>query len=127
MSSTTDTTPLTATPASSSPWINDDWLAVWIGLLIFLASLAWLYGYDVLGWAVTTSVWIDPGAALGTVSKAYADLGGPGALVATYLALVGVLTIGVAALRANVLRFVAAFTVVFVIGYASWIVGSYAR
>jgi uncharacterized membrane protein YadS len=47
--------------------------------------------------------------------------------VATYLVLVGVLTIGVVALRANVLRFVAAFSVVFVIGYASWIVGSYAR
>jgi uncharacterized membrane protein YadS len=127
MSSTSDTTPLVAAPAPSSPWINDDWLAVWIGLLIFLASLAWLYGYDALGWVVTTSVWIDPSAALGTVSKAYADLGGPGALVATYLALVGVLTVGITALGANVVRFVAAFTVVFVIAYASWIVGSYAQ
>jgi uncharacterized membrane protein YadS len=127
MSTTTDSPAWESTHSSSSPWINDDWLSVWIGLLIFFSALAWLYGYDLLGWAVTTSVWIDPGQALSTVSKAYAALGGPGGLAVTYLALLAVLTIGAAALRANVLRFVAAFTVVFWFAYASWIVGSYAQ
>src|SRR5262249_20742585 len=116
-----------STPSSSSPWVNDDWLSVWIGLLIFFSALTWLYGYDLLGWAVTTSVWTDPSQALGTVSKAYAPLGGPGGLAVTYLALLVVLTIGAAALRANVLRFAAAFSVVFWIAYASWIIGSYAQ
>ena len=69
MSTTTDSPAWDSTHSSSSPWINDDWLSVWIGLLIFFSALAWLYGYDLLGWAVTTSVWIDPGQALSTVSK----------------------------------------------------------
>ena len=127
MSTTTDSPAWESTHSSSSPWINDDWLSVWIGLLIFFSALACLYGYDLLGWAVTTSVWIDPGQALSTVSKAYAALGGLGGLAVTYLALLAVLTVGAAALRANVLRFVAAFTVVFWFAYASWIVGSFAQ
>src|SRR5262252_1970260 len=127
MSTTTDSPAWESTHSSSSPWINDDWLSVWIGLLIFFSALACLYGYDLLGWAVTTSVWIDPGQALSTVSKAYAALGGLGGLAVTYLALPAVLTVGAAALRANVLRFLAAFTVVFWFAYASWIVGSFAQ
>jgi len=127
MSATTDTAAWAPSDSSSSPWINDDWLSVWIGLLIFFSALAWLYGYDLLGWVVTTSVWIDPSLALGTVSKTYGFLGGAGALVVTYLALLAVLTVGAIALRARVLRFITSFTVVFWIAYASWIIGSYAQ
>jgi uncharacterized membrane protein YadS len=76
---------------------------------------------------VTTSVWTDPGLALGPVSKAYAWLGGAGALVTTYVALLVVLTIGAALLKADVKRFVLAFTVLFWIAYASWVIGSYAN
>ena len=109
-----------------APWITEDWLSVWIGLAIFVLALAWLGGADLLGWAVNTSVWIDPGQALGTVSKTYAQLGGAGALIVTYLALLLVLTAGAAALNLDPKRFAIAFTVVFAIAYASWIVGSYA-
>src|SRR5215831_19210914 len=113
MSTTTDSPAWESTHSSSSPWINDDWLSVWIGLLIFFSALACLTGTDLLGWAVTTSVWVDPGQALSTVSKAYASLGGAGALVTTYLALLVVLSVAAAALNANVVRFAVAFTVVF--------------
>ncbi len=34
-------------------------------------------------WVVSTSVWIDPGLALGPFSKTFALLGGPGALIVT--------------------------------------------
>jgi uncharacterized membrane protein YadS len=129
MSTTTNVSTLESgrtSSSASSPWVNEDWLSVWIGLLIFFSSLAWLFGHDLLGWAVTTSVWIDPSLALNTVSKAYSSLGGPGALVTTYLALLALLSLGALALRANVLRFAVAFTVVFWIAYASWIIGSFA-
>jgi uncharacterized membrane protein YadS len=116
--------PTTAQPA---PWINEDWLSLWIGLAIFTLALAGLGGTDLLGWAVTTSVWIDPGTALGTFSKAYASLGGAGALVATWAALLVVLTAGAALLGLDVKRFAAGFTVVFALAYASWIAGSYAH
>jgi uncharacterized membrane protein YadS len=115
--------PSTAQPA---PWISEDWLSLWIGLGIFVLALGGLVGVDLLGWVVSTSVWTDPSQALGTVSKSYAGLGGAGALLVTYLALLVVLTAGAAALNLDVKRFAIAFTAVFALSYASWIVGSLA-
>ena len=106
--------------------LNEDWLAVAIGLLVFALALISVNGPDLLGWAVTTSVYTDLSKALGPVAKAYAWLGGGGALLATYVALLAVLSAGVSALGADVRKFALAFTVVFAIAYASWIVGSYA-
>jgi uncharacterized membrane protein YadS len=106
---------------------SEDWLSVWIGLLIFVLALAAMAGTDVLGWAVTTAVWTDVSKALAPVSKTYAGLGGIGALLATYVALLVVMTAGAAALRADVKRFALGFTAVFWISYLSWIVGSYAN
>src|SRR5262249_26831701 len=106
--------------------LNEDWLAVAIGLLVFALALISVNGPDLLGWAVTTSVYTDLSKALGPVAKAYAGLGGGGALLATYAALLAVLSIGVSALGADVRKFALAFTAVFAIAYASWIAGSYA-
>ena len=39
--------------------MSEDWLSVWIGLLIFVLSLGLLVGVDILGWVVTTGVWTD--------------------------------------------------------------------
>jgi hypothetical protein len=61
---------------ASNRGLSEDWLAVWIGLLIFVLALAGLAGIDLLGWVVTTSVWTDATHALGTASKSYAGLGG---------------------------------------------------
>src|SRR6516225_2214674 len=125
MSVTTESArwPSTAAPG---PWITEDWLSVWIGLAIFALALAGLGGVDLLGWAVSTSVWIDPGQALSTVSKTYAQLGGAGALAVTYLALLAVLTVSAATLNLDLRRFAIAFTAVFAFAYASWIIGSFA-
>jgi len=115
-----------STTAEPRPWITEDWLSVWIGLGIFALALGWLWGVDLLGWVITTSVWIDPGLDLGTFSKAYAQLGGAGALAVTYLALLAVLTAGARVLGLDARRFAIAFTVVCAIAYASWILGSFA-
>jgi uncharacterized membrane protein YadS len=113
--------------AQSSQGISEDWLSVWIGLLVFLLALGVLAGTDILGWVVTTSVWTDFSKALAPVSKAYAGMGGIGALVATYIALLVVLTLGATALKADIKRFALSFTAVFWISYLCWIVGSYAN
>src|SRR5713101_4766935 len=110
-----------------SKGLSEDWLSVWIGLLVFVLALGMLAGTDVLGWVVTTSVWTDLSKALNPVSKAYSALGGVGALVATYVALLVVMTAGAAALKADLARFALGFTAVFWIGYLSWIAGSYAN
>ena len=103
-----------------------DWLSVIIGLVIFVLALAVLANVDLIGWVVTTSVWSNFGQALGTASKTYAPLGGAGALLATYVALLAVLSAAAVALKAEVKKFALAFTAVFWIAYASWVVGSYA-
>jgi uncharacterized membrane protein YadS len=111
----------------SVPRIGEDWLSVIIGLLIFVLSLAGLANVDLIGWVVTTSVWSNFGQALGPASKAYGALGGFGALVATYAALLVVLSAAAVALAADVRKFAAAFTAVFWIAYASWVVGNHAN
>jgi uncharacterized membrane protein YadS len=107
--------------------ISEDWLSVWIGLLVFVLALGMLAGTDILGWVVTTGVWTDVSKALNPVSKAYSGLGGVGALIATYFALLVVMTAGAAALKADLKRFALGFTAVFWISYLSWIAGSYAN
>ncbi|TMJ34054.1 MAG: putative sulfate exporter family transporter, partial [Alphaproteobacteria bacterium] len=107
--------------------ISEDLLSLIIGLAIVILALALLAGVDLLGWVVTTGIWTDPTKALAPISKAYAGLGGVGALVATYVALLAVMTAGAVALRADAGRFALAFTAVFWISYICWIAGSYAN
>lgn len=113
--------------AGTAPRLSEDWLSVVIGLAIFALALVSISGTDLLGWVVTTSVWADPSKALGAASKAYGAVGGFTAFVLTYLALLAVLSAGAAALKADVRRFAIAFTAVFWIAYASWIIGSNAH
>ncbi len=114
-------------PIALKARLNEDWLALVIGLLVFAASLFSIAGTDLLGWAVTTSVYTDVTTALSPIAKAYAGLGGGGALIATYAALVIVLSLGVTTLGADARKFAIAFTAVFAFAYASWILGSYAH
>ena len=106
--------------------LTEDWLSVGIGLLVFALALFSLGGTDLLGWTITTSIYTDLSQALAPFAKGYAWLGGGASLLATYAALLVVLSAGVAALGADVRKFALAFTVVFVIAYASWVAGSYA-
>jgi uncharacterized membrane protein YadS len=107
--------------------LNEDWLAVILGLAIFVFALAGLVQVDLIGWVVNTSVWSNFGQALGPVSKSYTALGGFGALMATYAALTVVLSAGTAAPNNDWKKFALAFTAVFWIAYASWIVGNFAH
>ena len=109
----------TASPRASwsasetAPRISEDWLSVIIGLVIFVLALAVLANVDLIGWVVTTSVWSNFSQALGTASKTYAPLGGAGALLATYVALLAVLSAAAVALKADVRKFALGFTAVF--------------
>jgi uncharacterized membrane protein YadS len=108
-------------------WLNEDWLAVIIGLFIFLLSLGVFVGIDLLGWAVKTNVWTDPSKALAPFSKTFASLTGVGSLIVTYLFLLVVMTLGAASLKADLKRFAIGFSAVFWISYACWFLGSQAH
>ena len=68
-------------PIALKAQLNEDWLAVVIGLLVFALALASVGGTDLLGWAVTTSVYTDVTQALTPFAKAFAWLRGGGALL----------------------------------------------
>lgn len=106
--------------------LSEDWLAVYTGLFIFVLSLAIFFGADVLGWVITTSVWMNVTKALGPASKAYAGLHPLLSLGATWLFLLVVLGVGARALGADVKRFAKGFTGVFFLSYLCWIAGSWA-
>lgn len=106
--------------------LNEDWLAVCIGLFLFVLSLAAFLGADILGWVVATSVWTRLSVALAPVSKTYRGLPGVASLLLTYVFLLAVMTAGAAALKADVRRFAKGFTAVFAVSYLCWIAGSWA-
>ncbi len=105
--------------------ISEDWMAVWIGLFIFVVSLGAFIGTDVLNWGVTTGVWTDVTKALKPFSATW--LGGFGSLVLTYVVLLVVMTVGAIALKADIKNFIIGFTVVFWISYICWMIGSWAN
>ena len=97
-----------------------------IGLLVFVLSLGLLFGADLLGWAVTTSVWTNPAKALAPTSKITPNSLPSFLSLATYVFLLAILLAGAKALRANLARFAAAFTAVFILSYACWFLGNWA-
>ena len=106
--------------------LSEDWLAVLIGLAIFLLSLGTLAGLDLLGWGVKANVWLPGKAILAPVSVAYGKLPGGVALLATYLFLLAITTLGAVAMRWKIGPFVAGFTAVFGLSFLCWVAGSYA-
>ena len=119
-----------ATMSLSTPsryGLTEDWVSLGIGLFVLVLALTGTAGPDLLGWVATTSVWTDVTQALAPTAKSYAWLGGGASLLATYVALLVVLSIAAATLDLQVKRFALAFTAIFWISYAAWIVGSYAH
>jgi len=111
---------------ATQPGMSEDWLAVCIGLLVFILSLGLLSGFDLLGWAVTTSVWMVPAKALVPVAKSYAKLPAAISLLATYGFFLIVLLLGALAMRTSVKRFAIGVTAIFALSYACWFLGSWA-
>ncbi|MGH8631185.1 MAG: putative sulfate exporter family transporter [Burkholderiales bacterium] len=107
------------------PTLSEDWLAVAIGGLIFVVSLAPLAGLDLLGWSVKTGVWIDFGKALAPVAKGVA-IPGWAALLLTWIFVTAVMSAGAWLLGANVARFAISFSAIYWIAYLCWIAGHYA-
>ena len=107
--------------------LTEDWAALIVGALVVALALAGLGGTDLLGWVVSTSVWMHIASALKPAAKTYASLGGIGSLLCTYLALLAVLTATGVAMGFEAGRFALRFTAAFFIAYVAWILGSWAH
>jgi uncharacterized membrane protein YadS len=114
-----------ATSPRAPTW-NEDWLAVGAGLAIFLLALALAAGVDLMGWAAAPRTWVEIGKSIRGGSAAFAGLGTPGALIATYLFLLLLMRLGAGLLRLNLLRFIVAFSVIYWLAYLAWLIGNYA-
>lgn len=110
----------------SSSKFNEDWLALILGLFLFVLSLILIFGFDLLGWVVKSHVWTELGSCLKPASKSYAGLPGLLSLFSTYLFLLVLMLAGGALLKANLKRFALGFTAVFWISYICWILGCWA-
>ena len=106
--------------------ISEDWLSLWMGLLIFVLGLGVFVGIDLLGWGIKTSVWTDVTKALSPVSGTYKGMPGLVSLFLTYLFMLIISGVGAMALGVNLRRFLLGFTLVFWIGYACWLCGHFA-
>jgi len=123
----TDTTQIQTLDLGAPKPLTEDWLAAGIGLFVVALAFLGLSGTDLLGWAATTSVWMNPSGALAPAAKSFASLGGLPALLLTYAALLVVLSLGAVITGANAARFAVTFTVLFFLAYASWFIGNYAH
>ena len=89
--------------AQQADGLSEDWLAVALGLFIFLLSLGPLMGLDLLGFAAAPKSWIELGSAIKPAGDAYEALGGCGALLFTYAFALILMVIAALALRVEAL------------------------
>jgi uncharacterized membrane protein YadS len=106
---------------------TEDWWAVWIGLLVFILSLFYLAGADLLGWVGRPMIWTDFFKSFGPVSKNYASLSGLASVIITYIVFLVVLTIGAKAIGFKIGKYVYGFTIIFWLTILCVIVGNYAN
>ena len=57
--------------AKEEEGISEDWLSLWLGLLVFVISLGVFQGNDLLGWGAKMGVWVDPSNAISVASSAF--------------------------------------------------------
>src|SRR5512143_1396500 len=105
--------------------LSEDWLAVIIGLAIFMLSLLAFTGFEVFGWGIKTKVWMDPSKIMSPVSEKY-HIPGFLSLILTYVFTTVILSLGAKAMKADVKKFVVGFSLVFFISYVCWATGHFA-
>ena len=106
-------------------FISEDWLSLWIGLLVFILSCGLFFGIDILGWSVKTNVWKDISSAITTVSINYSEIPPIVSVFLTYLFLLIVVGFGVKIMGQNFNSFILPFTIIFILSYFCWFLGHY--
>jgi uncharacterized membrane protein YadS len=106
---------------------TEDWWAVWLGLFLFVLCLGKpLLGVDLLGWVAETKVYTSLSQALSPVSADLAGLSGIVSLLLTYLFVTALTTLGAVCMGTPLKRFLGAFSLIFWITYACWLLGNWA-
>ncbi|MDR3640225.1 MAG: putative sulfate exporter family transporter [Humidesulfovibrio sp.] len=107
-------------------WLNEDKLALIMGLILFALGMLNFAGLDVLGWSVDTGTWMSVDKIFSASAKGYKWLPGYVSLGLTYAFITAFLSVGVKFLGGDVPKFVKSFTIVFFVSMACWAAGHYA-
>ena len=80
---------------------TEDWWAVWLGMILFLAGLVSVSGYDMVGWMAKVQTWSEfsPGNVLQAAGSAYANWSPFASFAMTYLVFTSLVCLGAAAMR----------------------------
>lgn len=105
--------------------LNEDWVAMWAGLAVFLLSSAAIFGVDLLGWSVSSKVWLDVSKALVPIARD-STLPIPLSLGLTYLFAAVLMGAAALALGERIGRFLLGFTFLFIVSILCWVIGHYA-
>ena len=108
---------------------TEDWWAVWLGLTMFLASVSSLWGLDLTGWMAKPSTWVWGEFSLEGVLKPSGKLGWHPTLswLVTYLVFTTLTCVAAWAMKFDLKRFLAGWTVLFVMTWIIWIIGQEAH
>lgn len=104
---------------------TEDWWAVWLGLIMLLAGLTSVWGWDLVGWMTRASTWVWGDFTWDKALQAASYQGWHPllSLLVTYLVFTALTCLGAAAMNLNVKRFFAGWSILFVITWAVWIIG----
>ena len=111
---------------------TEDWWAVWLGLIMFVAGLLTIWDVNILGWMVKTKTWVWGdfawAHALAASGKGvYKGMNPLLSLLTTYAVFTGLTCIGAYFMKLNVQRFFIGFTIIFALTWGLWIIGNEAH
>lgn len=109
---------------SAKSGFTEDKVALLVGSLVFLLSLMNVFNVDLLGWVVKSNMWLSPAKVF--TASTYKGMNGLVALLVTYVALTGVLAVGISLLKGSVKNFIVSFTIIFFVSYLCYAAGSFA-
>ena len=108
---------------------SEDWWAVWLGMILFVAGLTSVLGFDMVGWMASVRTWSEfsPENVWRAAGSSYADWSPLASMGMTYLVFTVLACVGAAAMQLDLKRFFLGWTVLFIITWVVWIIGQEAH
>lgn len=108
---------------------TEDWWAVWLGTAMFLASIGSLWGLDLTGWMAKPGTWVWGAFSLDAVLKpsGYKNWHPFLSWLTTYLVFTSLTCLAAAAMKLDLKRFFAGWSILFVMTWIIWVIGQEAH
>lgn len=111
---------------------TEDWWAVWLGLIIFMAGLMTVWDVNLVGWMAKTKTWeftnlfgdFSFSKLLAPSGKGeWKSMSPLASFFSTYIVFTALVTIGAYFQKLDVKKFLGAWTIIFFITWLCWIIG----